>query len=88
MVNIGKEKGRSKAIEKILDYVEQLGDDIGSHRILVADADMPDVSNMIIARIKERFGENLDVQMVEVNPTIGSHCGPNATGISFHSIHR
>lgn len=88
MVNIGKEKGRSKAIEKILDYVEQLGDDIGSHRILVADADMPDVSNMIIARIKERFGENLDVQMVEVNPTIGSHCGPNATGVSFHSIHR
>ena len=88
MVNIGKEKGRAKAIERILDYVEELGDDIGSHRIFVADADMPDVSNMIIERIKERFGKDLKIEMIEVNPTIGSHCGPNATGVSFHSKHR
>ncbi len=88
MVSIGKEKGRAKAIEKILDYVEQLGDDIGNHRILVANADATEISEQIIARIKERFGADLKVEMIEVNPTIGSHCGPNATGVSFHSIHR
>lgn len=88
MVNIGKEKGRARAIEKILDYVEELGDDIGNHRIFVANADATEISEQIIARIKERFGADLNVQMIEVNPTIGSHCGPNATGVTFHSIHR
>ena len=88
MVNIGKEKGRAKAIEKILDYMEQLGDKIGEHRIFVANADATEISEQIIERIKERFGADLKVEMVEVNPTIGSHCGPNATGVSFHSIHR
>ena len=88
MVNIGKEKGRAKAIEKILDYMEQLGDKIGEHRIFVANADATEISEQIIERIKERFGADLKVEMFEVNPTIGSHCGPNATGVSFHSIHR
>ena len=88
MINIGKEKGRTKAIEKLLDYVEELGDHIGEHRIFVANADATEISEQIIARIKERFGADLKVEMIEVNPTIGSHCGPNATGVCFHSIHR
>ena len=39
-------------------------------------------------QLKEKFGDELNVIIHNVNPTIGSHCGPNALGICFHAIHR
>ncbi len=87
MVSIGKEKGRVKAINRLVDYVEKLGDNIKDHRILIADSDSTDISNELVAALKARFGE-LDAQLVKVNPTIGSHCGPNAVGVCFHSTDR
>lgn len=87
MVSIGKEKGRVKAINRLVDYVEQLGDNIKDHRILIAHADSQDIANEVLAALKERFGE-LDAEFVEVDPTIGSHCGPNTVGICFHSTDR
>ena len=88
MVSIGKEKGRQKAIERLGDYVEELGDNIKEHRVLVANADCDDIVEMMCEMLKRRFGDDLEIQVVEVNPTIGCHCGPNASGISFHSKHR
>ena len=38
--------------------------------------------------LKEKFGQDLNVVTTVVNPTIGSHCGPNGLGICFHAIHR
>ena len=29
--------------------------------------------------------DDLDVDVVDVNPTIGGHCGPDAVGIAFHA---
>ena len=88
MVSIGKEKGRNNAIEKLGDYVEELGDDIKNHRILLANTDCPELIEMCTDMLKRRFGDDIEVQVVDVNPTIGCHCGPNAMGISFHSKHR
>jgi DegV family protein with EDD domain len=85
MVALGKEKGRVKAMERLVSYMEELGDDIKSHRVLVANCDAKDIADDIIAIMKERFGDDLDVQYTEVNPTIGAHCGPNAAGICFHA---
>ena len=88
MVSIGKEKGRAKAVERLVSYVEELGDDIRGHRILVASTDCDDIAAEVIESLHERLGSDLDVELVKVNPTAGSHCGPNATGICFHAIHR
>ena len=88
MVSIGKEKGRQKAIEKLGDYVEELGDHIEDHRILIANADCDDIVEYMREMLTRRFGDNLNIQVVNVNPTIGCHCGPSASGICFHSIHR
>ena len=38
--------------------------------------------------LKEKFGDDLNVIVNDVNPTIGSHCGPDAIGICFHAKHR
>ena len=88
MVSIGKEKGREKAAERLIKYVEDLGDDIKEHRIIVGNSDVPELAEDIVARLKERFGDDLNIVIADVNPTAGSHCGPNALGICFHSKHR
>lgn len=88
MVSIGREKGRAKALNQLINKVEELGDDIKSHRILVVHSDSPDIAESAVKSLKERFGDDLNIEVWKVNPTAGSHCGPNAVGISFHAKHR
>ncbi len=88
MVSIGKEKGRQKAMDRLINYVVELGDNVKGHRIIIANSDTDEIVNELKNMLIEKFGEDLDIQIVDVNPTAGAHCGPNATGICFHSIHR
>lgn len=88
LVSIGKEKGKRAAINRIVKYVEELGDDVKGHKVLVAHSDCEEDANLAIEKLKEIYGEDLDVSLVKVNPTIGSHCGPSCVGICFHAIHR
>ena len=88
MVSVGKEKGRAKAVERLVKTVEELGDQIRDHRVIVAHTDAPEIAQELCALLRERFGEDLRIELVDVNPTAGSHCGPNTVGVSFHAIHR
>ncbi len=88
MVSIGKERGREKAIERLVSYVEELGDDVKAHRVVIGHTDAGEVAAEVEKRLKERFGDDLNVVTVLVNPTAGAHCGPNGVGVSFHAIHR
>ena len=88
MVSVGKETGRNNAIKRLLSYVDQLGDDLYNHRVIVGHADAPQIAEKIIASLKEKYGEKLNVVLADVNPTAGSHCGPDTVGICFHAIHR
>lgn len=88
MVSIGKEKGRTKAIERLVSYVEEKGDDIKGHRFIIGHTDAPEIVSDLASRLKEIFGEDLDIEIVPTNPTAGSHCGPNGVGVAFHSKER
>ncbi len=88
MVSVGKEKGRINALGKLVSYVEELGDRIEDHRVIVASADSKDIADQLSDMLKEKFGDGLNIVYVEVNPTAGSHCGPNTVGVSFHAKHR
>ena len=88
MVSIGKEKGRAKAIARLVQYVEELGEDVKAHRVVIGHSDCPDIASEAEALLKEKFGQDLNVVTTMVNPTIGSHCGPNGVGICFHAKHR
>lgn len=81
-------KGKHKAIAKLIEYVKELGDQIGNYKIVIAQCDAMDTANEIVKALTEEFGENLNIDIVLVNPTIGAHCGPSSVGICFHSIHR
>ena len=88
MVSVGKETGRNNAIKRLLAYVDELGDDLYNHRVIVGHADAPQIAEKIIAALREKYGEKLNVVLADVNPTAGSHCGPDTVGVCFHAIHR
>ncbi len=88
MVSIGKETGRAKAINRLLSYVRELGDDVVSHRVIIGHTDSPDIAEEIKRRLIEEYGEKLTVEICVTNPTAGAHCGPNGVGVAFHSKHR
>lgn len=88
MVSIGKEKGRQKAIDRLLAYVDELGDDITGHRVIIGNTDAPEIVEEVKAALIEKYGDGLRIEIDDVNPTAGSHCGPDGVGICFHAIHR
>lgn len=88
MESIGKEKGRTKALARLIEYVEELGDNIEKHRVIVAHTDAPELVETAVEMLREKFGTDLNIEIVDVNPTAGSHCGPSTVGISFHAKHR
>ena len=88
MVSIGKAKGRQNAINTLVDYVLTLGEDVLQHRLVIAQTDAMPLAQQVGAILREKFGESLRIEYVDVNPTAGSHCGPNAVGVSFHAKHR
>jgi len=88
MVSIGTEKGRVKAIERLLSFVDEFGDDIKSHGVVIGHTDAPEIVQEISDRLKEKYGNDLDITILITNPTSGAHCGPNGVGIAFHSLPR
>ncbi len=88
MLSIAKVQGKKAALRRIVDYMEELQDDLKGHKIVIGHTDAVETAEMLGKMIEERFGEGLSIVYTEVNPTIGSHCGPDAVGVCFHAIHR
>ena len=88
MINVAKVKGRIKALQAIIGYMEELGDDIENHRIIIGHTDALELANKLEEMIIDKFGNNLKIEYAIVNPTAGSHCGPDGVGVSFHAKHR
>ncbi len=87
MESIGTVKGRQNAMKALVDKVAELGSDIDRHRICIGHTDALVLAQEIGRMIEERFGKQ-NIEYVDVNPTAGSHCGPNGVGVCFHAIHR
>lgn len=88
MESYGTARGRRRAIEAVVGKVVELGDDPAKHTIYIGHTDAEDLVKESIAALKEKLGDNLDIMLVPVNPTAGSHCGPDAMGICFRAKHR
>ena len=88
MVSVGKEKGRVKAMEHLVSVVEELGEDLKNHRMIIGHTDALELAEEVGDMLKEKFGDDLNIEYVVTNPTAGSHCGPNGVGVCFHAKHR
>ena len=83
MTNICKEKGRKNAMNKLVNSVLELGDDVKSHRIIIGYTDTYDLATKLADMLKEKLGDDLNIEYVVVNPTCGCHCGPGTLGVLF-----
>lgn len=88
MVSIDKGRGRQAALKKILDYVKNLQDNIEDHRVIIGHTDSLALAKEMEEMLQKEFGNKLRIEIIEVNPTIGGHCGPDCIGVCFHGIHR
>ena len=88
MESLSKERGRARALNRLISYMEELGEDVDKHRVIIGHTDAPELAAELKTMVTEKFGENLNIEIVCTNPTAGSHCGPNGVGVSFHSKHR
>ena len=85
MESLGTVKGRAQVMERLVQYVEEYGDDIKGHRFIVGHTDAPALAAQLADMLHRRFGDDLEIETVCTNPTAGSHCGPNGVGVAFHS---
>lgn len=83
-----KGRGRIQTLRKLLQYVIELQEDIKKHRVVIAHTDALDIAEEFGDMMKKQFGEDLKIEYEVVNPTAGSHCGPNAMGVTFNAKHR
>ena len=88
MVSIGKEKGRFKAMQSLVKCVYELGEGLMRHRVIIGHTDALDIAQEIGAMLQEHFGNGLNIEYAVVNPTAGSHCGPDTVGVCFHAMRR
>lgn len=88
MSSIAKARGRKGATDKLLEYVRTLQSDIKNHRVIIGHSDALDLAEELVTLLKAEYGEDLNTEIVVVNPTAGSHCGPNTVGICFHANNR
>ena len=88
MASVAKARGKVATVEKMLDYVRTLQCDIKNHRVIIGHSDALELAKDLEKRLKDEFGQDLRTEIVVVNPTAGSHCGPDTVGISFYAIHR
>lgn len=88
MVSIDKGRGRQLALKKLLDYVIKLQDNIEDHRVIIGHTDAMGLAEEMADMLQKEFNGRLHIEFVEVNPTIGGHCGPDCIGVCFHGIHR
>ena len=87
MVSVGTAKGRAKAMDYLVNKVGELGDEIEKHRICIGHTDAPELAKELGRMIEEKYGKQ-NIEYVYVNPTAGSHCGPNGVGVCFHAQNR
>ena len=88
MTTKDKCRGRKNALQKLLQYVIDLEEDIKNYRVTIAHTDALEIAEEFGEMMKKQFGEDLKIEYEVVNPTAGSHCGPNAMGVTFHAKHR
>ena len=88
MTNIGKERGRNSAINKLIQYFDELNVDPYDHRIIIGHTDALDLAKKLGDLLQEKYNNKLNIEYVVVNPTAGSHCGPDTVGICFYAKHK
>lgn len=78
-----KSRTRRKAITDLLESLRELNPD--SNYLIVVHTNNEESARELVTRIQEELGIKVK-DIMEINPTIGAHTGPNALGFGFLSL--
>lgn len=79
---IGKSLGMQKALESLLEEVEEAARGKRKLRFGVAHANAPKRAGWLMERLRRNF-ETDNIMVANVSPALGAHAGPGAVGIAF-----
>ena len=84
METLSKCRGKKATLQKIVQFVEENQEDIEKYPVYIGHSDALEIAHQLGDLLQAKFGK-LDIRYNVVNPTIGSHCGPDCAGVTFHS---
>jgi DegV family protein with EDD domain len=82
--NIDKVKGKRKALNRLLEFMVEKGENVQDYKIYILEADCIEDATALAESIRAKFGK-VDIELQSVGPVIGAHCGPGTVGVIFHS---
>ena len=88
MTSLSKERGKNKALNRLLEYFKELSIETYDHRVIIGHSDALDLAQKLGNMLQEQYGGNLKIEYAVVNPTAGSHCGPDCIGVCFYAKHK
>lgn len=80
---IDKVRGHKKAIAKMIDYVEAVGDDFSNQTIGLCHSDDEELLADVKTALQERLAPK-DFYVTKIGAVIGSHVGLGTVGIFFY----
>ena len=84
-----KARGQKAALTKLLDKMEQIGDNLSKRPIYISHSDAKETVEIFIEMMKSRFGikrENITTGFI--GPIIGAHTGPGTVAVFFQATGR
>lgn len=85
LISFGKASGVRKAIAELAEKVKTEGHHVNKYPIGILHADALEDALLLKEKVLEVVGDDAEVWVQEVGPTVGTHCGPGTLGIAFHS---
>jgi DegV family protein with EDD domain len=74
---------KPRAIDKLLELMEQRVKETGNLHVGVIHGDIPDEAEKLKQRVLERF-KPVEVLTSEITPVVGAHLGPGAIGLALY----
>lgn len=81
---IDKVSGRKKALNKLIELLRQTGENVVDYPLAIANAHADSDSDYLETKIKEHFGEDIQLFKGKMSPSTTSLLGINAICVSFH----
>lgn len=85
---VGKVSGRKKSILELASQLERLGQNVADHPIGILHADAESDALILKERIQEIVGNDAEIWVQPIGPTIGSHCGQGTLAVVFYAKNR
>ncbi len=80
-----KASGRKKSILQLVEYLKQNGSNVADYPIGIIHGDSEADAKILEEKVRAVVGQEAEIWVQPIGPTIGTHCGPGALGLIFHS---